>query len=198
MTSAREHAVTEAKVIPIGTKRAGGGRAARGGAATASAASAAEAVPLPLAEPEAQPESATGSAAGSVAGHAFAGAAGGADQGYLVRIPLASLVPRARRPEGAPGGGSRPQGRWAVRLDTDYAGQPTAVPVPLPADPSLPSLRWWHRGRPYRTTPLRGADGGLVLAIAPIRIRRVLSLRARRLLRALRLPTRLPGPPRSR
>ena len=134
--------------------------------------------------------SAAGSVAGSVAGHAFAGAAGGADQGYLVRIPLASLVPRARRPEGAPGGGSRPQGRWAVRLDTDYAGQPTAVPVPLPADPALPSLRWWHRGRPYRTTPLRGADGGLVLAIAPIRIRRVLGLRVRRALRALRA---LPG-----
>ena len=41
MTSAREHAVTEAKVIPIGTKRAGGGRAARGAAA-----------PLPVPDPE--------------------------------------------------------------------------------------------------------------------------------------------------
>ncbi|WP_081982535.1 lysophospholipid acyltransferase family protein [Streptacidiphilus albus] len=43
MTSAREHAVTEAKVIPIGTKRAGGGRAARGAAAPA---------PLPVPDPE--------------------------------------------------------------------------------------------------------------------------------------------------
>jgi len=119
---------------------------------------------------------------------------GGSAGGYRVRIPLTALVPPPRSAADS----ARPQGRWAVRLDTDYAGRQTAVPVPLPADPALPPLRWWYRGRPYRATPLRGADGGLVLAIAPIRIRRVLSLRARRLLRALRLPTRLPGPPRSR
>ena len=103
MTSAREHAVTEAKVIPIGTKRAGGGRSARGGAATASAASAAEAVPLPLAEPEAQPESVTGSAAGSAAGPAaddgHPGSGGFADSvaaavGGALSGPLGGLADR--------------------------------------------------------------------------------------------------------
>ncbi|QMU72641.1 glycosyltransferase family 2 protein [Streptacidiphilus sp. P02-A3a] len=149
--------------------------------------------PVALALPVAAGSGASGSGPRPAAGHAFAGVVGGADQGYLVRIPLASLIPQARRPDGAPGGAGRPRGRWAVRLDTDYAGQPTAVPVPLPADPALPPLRWWHRGRPYRATPLRGADGGLVLAIAPIRIRRVLGLRVRRLLPALRVPDRFRG-----
>ena len=127
---------------------------------------------------------------GSGAGHAFAGADGGESEewGYRVRIPLTALVPLPRSPSGTP----RPQGHWAVRLDTDYAGLRTAIPVPLPADPALPPLRWWHHGRPYRATPLRGADGGLVLAIAPIRVRRVLWLRAARALRALRA-RRLPG-----
>jgi len=139
-------------------------------------------------------------ASGSGAGQAFAGADGGGDEdgdgGYRVRIPLTALIPQPRSAEGTAAGPGR-RGHWAVRLDTDYAGRQTAVPVPLPAGPALPPLRWWHRGRPYRATPLRGADGGLVLAIAPIRIRRVLGLRAGRVLRALRagraLRALLPG-----
>ena len=142
----------------------------------------------------------TAPGAGPGAEHVFAGTGGGGAGGYRVRIPLTSLVPPlvpppappmvprlVPRPRSASGPG-RPQGHWAVRLDTDYAGRQTPVPVPLPADPALPPLRWWHRGRPYRATPLRGADGGLVLAIAPIRIRRVLGLRVARTLRLLRLP----------
>jgi poly(ribitol-phosphate) beta-N-acetylglucosaminyltransferase len=139
----------------------------------------------PVAHALTAPGSGPGSSSGS--GYAFAGTDGGEAGGYRVRIPLTALVPPPRPPDSS----AEPRGRWAVRLDTDYAGRRTDVPVLLPADPALPSLRWWHRGRPYRATPLRGADGGLVLAIAPVRIRRVLWLRARRLRRALRLPSRL-------
>ena len=89
-----------------------------------------------------------------------------------LNVPLSLLLPRQ--------GGVPAVRRWAVRLEFEHAGHRSELP--FPAAPSLPPLRWWHRGRPYRATPLRGADGGMVLAIAPIRVRRVLALRLRRVL----------------
>ena len=101
----------------------------------------------------------------------------GGDDAQQVQIPLAALLPG---PHGRAGGG-RPGGYWSLALDTEYAGR--RVEFPVPADPTLAARRWWHRGRLYRATPLSGDDGELVLAIAPIRLRRVIGLRLRRVLR---------------
>ena len=107
----------------------------------------------------------------------FPGDGLGDDGARQVRVPLAALLPG---PQGRAGGG-RPSGYWSLALDTEYAGR--RVELPVPADPTLPARRWWHRGRLYRVTPLRGDGGELVLAIAPIRLRRVIGLRIRRALR---------------
>ncbi len=92
---------------------------------------------------------------------------------YRVVISLPALLPRPRQ-------GDPLRERWSLRLEAEFAGRLVAIPVP--ADSALQPVRWWHRGRPYRATALRGSDGALVLAIAPVSIRRALSLRLRRVL----------------
>ncbi|MCW2947496.1 MAG: epsJ 1 [Actinoallomurus sp.] len=67
--------------------------------------------------------------------------------------------------------------RLSVRLDVDVAG--TTYEIPVAAGGALSQSRHWHRGRPYRVSPIE-EKGRLVIAIAPIRPTRVVKQRLRR------------------
>jgi hypothetical protein len=89
----------------------------------------------------------------------------GAGTDIRAQIPVDSLLSDMRR--------------LSVRLDVDAAG--TTYEIPLAAPGALPQSRTWHRGRPYRVSPIADQNGRLVIAVAPIRPTRVVKQRLRRL-----------------
>lgn len=93
----------------------------------------------------------------------------GAGTEIRARIPADALV------EALPAGA----GRLSVRLEVTAAG--TTYEIPLAAPGTLPQVRHWRRGRPYRVSPIADENGRLVLAVAPIKPTRVVKQRLRRL-----------------
>jgi hypothetical protein len=93
----------------------------------------------------------------------------GAGTDIRARIPAESLVMAwlSRTP------------RLSVRLDVDVAG--TTYEIPVAAGGVVPASRHWYRGRPYRVSLIEDKNGRLVIAVAPLRLTRVVKQRLRRL-----------------
>ncbi|MEY9876524.1 glycosyltransferase involved in cell wall biosynthesis [Streptacidiphilus sp. MAP12-33] len=103
----------------------------------------------------------------------LSGAVGRVASGDETIVPLRELLPRQRN---------------ALRVEATYAGR--AVDGPIALDPGLGQRRVWRGGRCYRVTPSPGPQGELLVHVAPIRLRRVIRLRLRRIVRHGRVPLR--------